>query len=55
MARFSEYRPKFAEYVVDGMAFLKDARDRGMNITVEGADVGQLVSLLGFDTDCLVG
>ncbi|KAH6657455.1 P-loop containing nucleoside triphosphate hydrolase protein [Truncatella angustata] len=38
LARFNEYRPKLAKYVVDGVSFIRSAQNSNMNIVVEGAN-----------------
>lgn len=39
LARFNQYRPKLAKYVVDGVSFIRSAQESNMNIVVEGANV----------------
>lgn len=39
LARFNEYRPKLAKYVVDGVSFIRSAQESNTNIVVEGANV----------------
>ncbi|KAH8651097.1 Adenylosuccinate synthetase [Xylariales sp. PMI_506] len=38
LARFNEYRPKLAKYVVDGVSFMRSAQESNTNIVVEGAN-----------------
>ncbi|KAI0150906.1 P-loop containing nucleoside triphosphate hydrolase protein [Pestalotiopsis sp. NC0098] len=38
LARFNEYRPKLAKYVVDGVSFIRSAQESNTNIVVEGAN-----------------
>ncbi|KAL7930813.1 Adenylosuccinate synthetase [Trichoderma chlorosporum] len=38
LARFNEYRPKLAKYVVDGVSFIRSAQESNSNIIVEGAN-----------------
>ncbi|KAI0170120.1 Adenylosuccinate synthetase [Pestalotiopsis sp. NC0098] len=38
LARFNEYRPKLAKYVVDGVSFIRSAQENNTNIVVEGAN-----------------
>ena len=38
IARFKEYRPKLAAYVVDAVQYMKQAQDRDYKILIEGAN-----------------
>lgn len=38
IARFKEYRPKLASYVVDAVQYMKQAQDRNYKILIEGAN-----------------
>ncbi|KAI4593570.1 hypothetical protein KJ359_009256 [Pestalotiopsis sp. 9143b] len=38
LARFNDYRPKLAKYVVDGVSFIRSAQESNTNIVVEGAN-----------------
>ncbi|EON98608.1 putative adenylosuccinate synthetase protein [Phaeoacremonium minimum UCRPA7] len=39
IARFREYRPKLARFVVDAVSFMRSAQEKNMNILVEGANM----------------
>ncbi|QLI70592.1 Adenylosuccinate synthetase [Metarhizium brunneum] len=39
IARFREYRPKLAGFVVDAVSFMRSAQEKNMNILVEGANI----------------
>lgn len=38
IARFKEYRPKLASYVVDAVKYMKEAQERDYKILIEGAN-----------------
>ncbi|KAK5658029.1 hypothetical protein OQA88_2584 [Cercophora sp. LCS_1] len=38
IARFKEYRPKLASYVVDAVKYMKEAQERNYKILIEGAN-----------------
>ena len=46
IARFNEYRPKLAKYVVDAVTFMKHAQESNMNVVIEGANVSSPFSTI---------
>jgi adenylosuccinate synthase len=60
LARFKQYSEKLAEFVIDEVPLMRDAKNRGLNMVVEGAQAAMLDNTYGTypfvtSSNCSVG